>query len=408
MCIRDRSSSRPTSSNPVIAVGGDVVLTVPSSGKPPKSSPSKSPRSTRSKSPGADDDDTTEKSPAPKTSKHKKAMLDVHDVDDDVPPSSSGNSNLYVRPTRFADSLPPSVSRSDAELLFRSGVFVGTSHSSRDSSRASAPVSQFISIQMATPSYSAWEKAFLVARNAIRAEGILFIPEVHAINKALLLKAITEEKLAVKEGESELYHHSATSKAQSEESASGTVTVSSSFSVTSLARRWSTGTVSAPKGLSVVPVASEDSQKQSRPEELLTIPDLIRCIACISHIPSATMMGSSVALNGTVSSPADRQDSREAALEFLRLALLCPGIEVSSHPNKTFASLPASLPYDVSVALLEALLQRCSSEPRGSKAQLTSLFVLHTLLDLSLIHISEPTRLLSISYAVFCLKKKKK
>ena len=30
-----------------------------------------------------------------------------------------------------------------------------------------------------------------------------------------------------------------------------------------------------------------------------------------------------------------------------------------------------------------------------------------TAFDLSLIHISEPTRLLSISYAVFCLKKKK-
>src|SRR5678815_5709783 len=29
-----------------------------------------------------------------------------------------------------------------------------------------------------------------------------------------------------------------------------------------------------------------------------------------------------------------------------------------------------------------------------------------TVVDLSLIHISEPTRLLSISYAVFCLKKK--
>eukprot|EP00658_Telonema_sp_P-2_P007515 TRINITY_DN12802_c0_g1_i2.p2 TRINITY_DN12802_c0_g1~~TRINITY_DN12802_c0_g1_i2.p2 ORF type:complete len:125 (+),score=40.81 TRINITY_DN12802_c0_g1_i2:117-491(+) len=29
-------------------------------------------------------------------------------------------------------------------------------------------------------------------------------------------------------------------------------------------------------------------------------------------------------------------------------------------------------------------------------------------MNLSLIHISEPTRLLSISYAVFCLKKKKK
>ena len=33
---------------------------------------------------------------------------------------------------------------------------------------------------------------------------------------------------------------------------------------------------------------------------------------------------------------------------------------------------------------------------------------LDNLLSLSLIHISEPTRLLSISYAVFCLKKKKK
>eukprot|EP00658_Telonema_sp_P-2_P037596 TRINITY_DN27036_c0_g1_i1.p1 TRINITY_DN27036_c0_g1~~TRINITY_DN27036_c0_g1_i1.p1 ORF type:complete len:122 (-),score=27.15 TRINITY_DN27036_c0_g1_i1:133-498(-) len=32
----------------------------------------------------------------------------------------------------------------------------------------------------------------------------------------------------------------------------------------------------------------------------------------------------------------------------------------------------------------------------------------HCHLLLSLIHISEPTRLLSISYAVFCLKKKKK
>ena len=32
---------------------------------------------------------------------------------------------------------------------------------------------------------------------------------------------------------------------------------------------------------------------------------------------------------------------------------------------------------------------------------------LQALIELSLIHISEPTRLLSISYAVFCLKKKK-
>eukprot|EP00831_Metopus_contortus_P062547 TRINITY_DN54705_c0_g1_i1.p2 TRINITY_DN54705_c0_g1~~TRINITY_DN54705_c0_g1_i1.p2 ORF type:complete len:115 (+),score=27.45 TRINITY_DN54705_c0_g1_i1:56-400(+) len=37
-----------------------------------------------------------------------------------------------------------------------------------------------------------------------------------------------------------------------------------------------------------------------------------------------------------------------------------------------------------------------------------SLFTLHILFYLSLIHISEPTRPLYISYAVFCLKKKKK
>ena len=34
-------------------------------------------------------------------------------------------------------------------------------------------------------------------------------------------------------------------------------------------------------------------------------------------------------------------------------------------------------------------------------------YLVDTTLNLSLIHISEPTRLLSISYAVFCLKKKK-
>src|SRR5678816_1644410 len=41
----------------------------------------------------------------------------------------------------------------------------------------------------------------------------------------------------------------------------------------------------------------------------------------------------------------------------------------------------------------------------GDKSFLSSVY---PVLKLSLIHISEPTRLLSISYAVFCLKKKKK
>ena len=40
--------------------------------------------------------------------------------------------------------------------------------------------------------------------------------------------------------------------------------------------------------------------------------------------------------------------------------------------------------------------------------KLESLFKQYTILELSLIHISEPTRQAEISYAVFCLKKKKK
>eukprot|EP00658_Telonema_sp_P-2_P016018 TRINITY_DN16202_c0_g1_i1.p1 TRINITY_DN16202_c0_g1~~TRINITY_DN16202_c0_g1_i1.p1 ORF type:complete len:128 (+),score=50.54 TRINITY_DN16202_c0_g1_i1:178-561(+) len=45
---------------------------------------------------------------------------------------------------------------------------------------------------------------------------------------------------------------------------------------------------------------------------------------------------------------------------------------------------------------------------RMDPADCMTLYNYGVLLELSLIHISEPTRLLSISYAVFCLKKKKK
>eukprot|EP00658_Telonema_sp_P-2_P025383 TRINITY_DN2021_c0_g1_i4.p1 TRINITY_DN2021_c0_g1~~TRINITY_DN2021_c0_g1_i4.p1 ORF type:complete len:156 (-),score=52.08 TRINITY_DN2021_c0_g1_i4:88-555(-) len=44
----------------------------------------------------------------------------------------------------------------------------------------------------------------------------------------------------------------------------------------------------------------------------------------------------------------------------------------------------------------------------GANNNVWRMQALGTAFQLSLIHISEPTRLLSISYAVFCLKKKKK
>src|SRR5678816_2033538 len=63
---------------------------------------------------------------------------------------------------------------------------------------------------------------------------------------------------------------------------------------------------------------------------------------------------------------------------------------------------------------LESRLTRSLKEHRplrvkaGFDPTAPDLHLGHTVLILSLIHISEPTRLLSISYAVFCLKKKKR
>ena len=64
----------------------------------------------------------------------------------------------------------------------------------------------------------------------------------------------------------------------------------------------------------------------------------------------------------------------------------------------------------VSPAAVLAATVLCARRPRlrGALTAAALLPALLTLLPvaLSLIHISEPTRLLSISYAVFCLKKK--
>src|SRR5450759_2313125 len=54
------------------------------------------------------------------------------------------------------------------------------------------------------------------------------------------------------------------------------------------------------------------------------------------------------------------------------------------------------------------IFQRLQYELRKSKLHTSAYIDIKTLYELSLIHISEPTRLGMISYAVFCLKKKKK
>eukprot|EP00658_Telonema_sp_P-2_P009254 TRINITY_DN1347_c0_g1_i5.p1 TRINITY_DN1347_c0_g1~~TRINITY_DN1347_c0_g1_i5.p1 ORF type:complete len:112 (+),score=34.00 TRINITY_DN1347_c0_g1_i5:300-635(+) len=53
-------------------------------------------------------------------------------------------------------------------------------------------------------------------------------------------------------------------------------------------------------------------------------------------------------------------------------------------------------------------IRRANAKRAREAAEMVDDFALDEDEDLSLIHISEPTRLLSISYAVFCLKKKKK
>eukprot|EP00658_Telonema_sp_P-2_P084421 TRINITY_DN9368_c0_g1_i1.p1 TRINITY_DN9368_c0_g1~~TRINITY_DN9368_c0_g1_i1.p1 ORF type:complete len:139 (-),score=38.30 TRINITY_DN9368_c0_g1_i1:60-476(-) len=64
-----------------------------------------------------------------------------------------------------------------------------------------------------------------------------------------------------------------------------------------------------------------------------------------------------------------------------------------------------TLPIGIGLIGVALALGSCSCTDCGDN---TSGTCDETLWGLSLIHISEPTRLLSISYAVFCLKKKKK
>eukprot|EP00658_Telonema_sp_P-2_P077866 TRINITY_DN714_c0_g1_i1.p3 TRINITY_DN714_c0_g1~~TRINITY_DN714_c0_g1_i1.p3 ORF type:complete len:106 (+),score=19.18 TRINITY_DN714_c0_g1_i1:511-828(+) len=96
-------------------------------------------------------------------------------------------------------------------------------------------------------------------------------------------------------------------------------------------------------------------------------------------------------------------------IEFLRLPLflrrtLEVGVSTSStrsSPGPPFSHIPPSPPPVSSPAVAGVQLLRLAAIGTDVESPYSALI-------LSLIHISEPTRLLSISYAVFCLKKKKK
>src|SRR5678816_2924001 len=95
------------------------------------------------------------------------------------------------------------------------------------------------------------------------------------------------------------------------------------------------------------------------------------------------------------------------------MAAICSDAVISA-PTERTASAANEMPSMVRRPRITSRIAASVVEPRrlqavhrGVAAAGRDQLIVPAVLDLSLIHISEPTRLLSISYAVFCLKKKK-
>eukprot|EP00658_Telonema_sp_P-2_P064562 TRINITY_DN53628_c0_g1_i1.p1 TRINITY_DN53628_c0_g1~~TRINITY_DN53628_c0_g1_i1.p1 ORF type:complete len:170 (-),score=32.72 TRINITY_DN53628_c0_g1_i1:11-520(-) len=81
-------------------------------------------------------------------------------------------------------------------------------------------------------------------------------------------------------------------------------------------------------------------------------------------------------------------------------------VTVSEEARRRLGDRIAELESELRLA--QGQCERLQKDFGGSEEELEASMRRCANYDLSLIHISEPTRLLSISYAVFCLKKKKK
>eukprot|EP00658_Telonema_sp_P-2_P031836 TRINITY_DN23740_c0_g1_i2.p1 TRINITY_DN23740_c0_g1~~TRINITY_DN23740_c0_g1_i2.p1 ORF type:complete len:139 (+),score=17.54 TRINITY_DN23740_c0_g1_i2:136-552(+) len=76
-------------------------------------------------------------------------------------------------------------------------------------------------------------------------------------------------------------------------------------------------------------------------------------------------------------------------------------------PSQNQIQFNHSKPLRLKPEIRQQVWSQYRSQPPGRQVKILPQFACRPTLVLSLIHISEPTRLLSISYAVFCLKKKK-
>ena len=103
----------------------------------------------------------------------------------------------------------------------------------------------------------------------------------------------------------------------------------------------------------------------------------------------------------------------DGLVHLLRKESMSKGVRVQFHEDDTISiDLHIMVDHGVNLAAVGAsiisevryVVNKCT----GTQVRAVNVYIDSMMIGLSLIHISEPTRQAEISYAVFCLKKKKK